>query len=134
MDESSLSLKVLLPFGVFLEAERVVRVVVDTAGGSFGLLPRRLDCVAALPPGILTYETHEGVEQHLAIDRGILVKAGPAISVAVRRAIKGRPLGQLHEAVEAQFLELDEREREIRSVLARLESRFLRQFQRLNKA
>ena len=43
--------------------------------GSFGLLPHRLDCVAALVPGILTYETKEDGTVYLAVDQGVLVKA-----------------------------------------------------------
>ena len=43
-------LKVLLPFQVFAEKTDVSRLVVETRDGSFGLLPHRLDCVAALTP------------------------------------------------------------------------------------
>ena len=52
-----MNLKVLLPFRVFTETTGVSRIVVETAAGSFGLLPHRLNCVAALVPGIRTYET-----------------------------------------------------------------------------
>ncbi len=47
-------LKVLLPFQVFAENTGVSRIVAETREGSFGLLPHRLDCVAALVPGILS--------------------------------------------------------------------------------
>ena len=40
--------KLLLPFQVFAEKTGVSRIVAETREGSFGLLPRRLDCVAAL--------------------------------------------------------------------------------------
>ena len=51
-----MNLRILLPFGVFTQKADVLRVVADTTDGSYGLLPNRLDCVAALLPGILTYE------------------------------------------------------------------------------
>jgi F-type H+-transporting ATPase subunit epsilon len=46
-----------LPFKVFTKQKAVTRIVAETREGSFGLLPHRLDCVAALEPGILIYET-----------------------------------------------------------------------------
>lgn len=119
-------LKILLPFRVFAELEEVRRIVAETAQGSFGLLPARLDCAAALCPGIFTYETEKDGEVHLAVDEGVLVKTGNDVLVSVRNAIGGVDLGQLHEAVEKEFLQLDEQERTVRNVLAKLESGFVR--------
>ncbi len=56
MQPTRITLKILLPFRIFTEKTGVSRIVAETREGSFGLLPRRLDCVAALTPGILTYE------------------------------------------------------------------------------
>ena len=39
------------------------RIVSETHEGAFGLLPHRLDCVAALTPGILVYETEHAVRE-----------------------------------------------------------------------
>jgi F-type H+-transporting ATPase subunit epsilon len=44
----------------------------------------------------------------------------------VRNAIAGTDLRQLREAVEQEFLNLDEREQSVRSVLAKMESGFIR--------
>ena len=121
-----MKLKVLLPFQVFAEIDGVKRIVAETPQGSFGLLPHRLDCVAVLAAGILTYET-EG-EVYVAVDEGVLVKAGPDVLVSVRNAIGGMDLGKLREAVEREFVNLDENERQVRAVLARLESGFVRRF------
>ncbi len=121
-----MSLKVLLPFRVFFEKTAVSRIVAETSGGSFGLLPRRLDCVAALAPGILIYETEAEGEICLAVDEGVLIKTGMDVLVSVRNAIAGTDLGQLREAVEREFLSLDEQEREVRSALAQMESGFIR--------
>jgi F-type H+-transporting ATPase subunit epsilon len=133
MPFESMNLKILLPFGIFAEQPSVKRIVAETPQGSFGLLPNRLDCVGALVPGILTYETESGGEQYVAIDQGILVKAGAEVLVSVRKAIGGMELGKLHEAVAQEFLELDEREKAVRSVLAKMESGFIRQFQKLQQ-
>jgi F-type H+-transporting ATPase subunit epsilon len=123
-----MKLKLLLPYQVFAEIEDVSRIVIETPQGSFGLLPRRLDCVAALEPGILTYETKAKGEVYIAVDEGILVKAGADVLVSVRNAIGGTDLGKLREAVEREFVDLDENERQMRAVLARLESGFVRHF------
>jgi F-type H+-transporting ATPase subunit epsilon len=121
-------LKVLLPFGVFAEKTGVSRIVAETSQGSFGVLPHRLDCVAALTAGILTYETDAEGELFLAVDEGVLVKAGPEVLVSVRRALGGADLGQLRDAVAQEFLDLDEHEQSVRSVMAKLETGFLRRF------
>ena len=123
-----MNLKLLLPFQVFAEKTGVSRIVAETRDGSFGLLPHRLDCVAALVPGILIYETDVEGEVYVALDQGVLVKTGPDVLVSVRRAISGTDLGQLRDAVEHEFLALDEHEQSVRTVMARLESKFLRRF------
>jgi F-type H+-transporting ATPase subunit epsilon len=46
----------------------------------------------------------------------------------VRRAIGGTDLGQLHAAVEKEFLTLDENEQSVRTAVAKLETGFLRRF------
>jgi F-type H+-transporting ATPase subunit epsilon len=121
-----MNLKVLLPFQVFAEKKGVTRIVAETRQGSFGLLPRRLDCVAALAPGILIYENEAEGEVYVAVDEGVLVKTGPDVLVSVRNAIGGTDLRQLREAVEREFLSLDEQEQSVRSVVARMERGFIR--------
>jgi F-type H+-transporting ATPase subunit epsilon len=123
-----MNLKILLPFQVFAEQTGVTRIVAETREGSFGLRPHRLDCVAALVPGILTYQTESGGEVLVAVDAGVLVKTGADVLVSVRRAIGGTDLGQLHAAVEKEFLRLDENEQSVRTAVAKLETGFLRRF------
>ncbi|MDR3688088.1 MAG: F0F1 ATP synthase subunit epsilon [Fimbriimonas sp.] len=123
-----MNLKVLLPFRVFLEKADVSRIVVETIEGSFGLLPHRLDCVAPLVPGILTYEMEGKAETYVAIDRGVLVKEGPNVIISVRQAIAGAELEQLKDSLEKQFLTLDEQEQKVRIATAKLESGFVRRF------
>jgi F-type H+-transporting ATPase subunit epsilon len=128
-----INLKILLPFQVFAEKTDVKRVVAQTLAGSFGILPHRLDCAAALAPGILIYETEAEGEVFVAVDQGVLVKAGADVLVSVRNAIGGTDFDKLHEEVEKQFLTVDEEEKTVRSVLARMEIgliRNLKEFQR----
>jgi F-type H+-transporting ATPase subunit epsilon len=117
-----MNLRILLPFGVFAEKANVLRVVADTTDGTYCLLPHRLDCVAALVPGILTYDAKDGVTVYVGIDQGVLVKAGAQVTVSVRRAIGGTDLEQLKDAVERDFLKLDEQERNVRTAVAKMES------------
>lgn len=127
-----MNLKVLLPFRVFADESGVSRIVAETRDGSFGLLPHRLDCVAALAPGILTYETAAGAEIYLAVDQGVLVKTGGEVLVSVRRALRGTDLGNLKEQVDKQFLTLDETEKTMRVIMTKLEAGFLRRFARMS--
>jgi F-type H+-transporting ATPase subunit epsilon len=125
------NLKVLLPFQIFAEKTGVLRIVAEAQAGSFGLLPNRLDCLAALAPGILTYETEAEGEVFVAVDEGVLVKVGPDVLVSVRRALGGKDLGQLRQAVTREFLTLDEHEQSVRILMAKLEAGFLRRTVRL---
>jgi F-type H+-transporting ATPase subunit epsilon len=127
-----MNLKVLLPFQVFIDKTGVSRIVAETSDGSFGLLPHRLDCVAALTPGILTYETISDGEVFLAVDEGVLVKAGADVLVSVRRAIGGTELGLLREVVEREFMTLGEHEQSVRSVLAKMEGDLIRRMASLH--
>ena len=129
-----MKLKVLLPYQVFAEIDEVNRIIAETPQGAFGLLPHRLDCVAALEPGILTYQSGTAGEVYIAVDAGILVKAGADVLVSVRNAIGGTDLGKLREAVAREFVNLDENERQVRAVLARLESGFVRHFTEYHRA
>lgn len=120
-----MNLRVLLPYKVFADIKDVSRVVMETSEGSYGLLPHRLDCVAALVPGILTYETEKGDVSYVAVDEGVMVKAGPQVLVSVRRAVGGTDLGNLGELVKRDFSRHNEKEREATTVIARLEKGFV---------
>ncbi len=121
-----MNLKVLLPFQIFADKSGVSRIVAETPNGSFGLLPHRLDCVAAIVPGILTYESETDGEVFIAVDEGVLVKTGSDVLVSVRRAMTGKNLADLRDSVEREFLTIHENEASVRTVVAKLETGFLR--------
>jgi F-type H+-transporting ATPase subunit epsilon len=128
-----MNLKVLLPSKIFKEVKNVKRIVAESSEGSFGLLPQRLDCVAALVPGILLCETEEEGISYFAVDEGLLIKSGLEVLVSVRNAFGGMDLGKLRESVEKEFVELNETEKNVRAVMAKLESGFMRSLEKLYK-
>lgn len=125
---STMRLKILLPYRVFVDEGGVTHIVVVTRAGAFGLLPHRLDCTAGITPGILAYRHKTGEDVYLAIDEGVLIKMGPEVVISVRNAIGGQDLGKLRATVEREFLNLDERERSLRNLIAKVESDFVRRF------
>ncbi len=125
-----MQLKVLLPTQVLVD-EAVTKVVAEAEDGSFCLLPRHVDFAAALVPGLLSFEPERGGEEFLAIDEGMLVKAGDEVLVSTRRAARGADLGALQRTVEKQFSVLDDREKAARTASAKLEAELVRRFMEL---
>lgn len=120
-------LKVLLPDRIFLE-EEATKVAAESPAGSFCLLPRHVDFVSALVPGLLIYENAARRERFLAIDEGLLVKCREEVLVSTRSAAAGDDLGSLQEIIEQQFEAIDDRERTVRSAAAKLEAGLVRRF------
>lgn len=127
-----MKLKVLLPNEVLID-EEVTKVVAEAENGSFCLLPRHVDFLAALVPGLFSFVTPQGVEQFLAVDEGILIKCGPEVLVSARNAVRGPDLGKLEQTVAKSFRHLDDHERMARSAFAKLEANFIRRFMDLEK-
>lgn len=128
-----MDLKILLPYKIFSEDTNVTEVIVDTNRGSFGFLPQRLDCIAVLVPGILSYKNQNGGWKYVAIDEGVFMKTDQQILVTVRNAIGGADLGTLRESIDKEFKNLDEKEIKTRSVIAKLESEFMQKIKRLHQ-
>jgi F-type H+-transporting ATPase subunit epsilon len=120
-------LKVLLPSEILLDAA-VTKVNAEAENGAFCLLPRHIDFVAALVPGLLSFVTEDGREEFLAVDEGILVKCGPQVLVSTRQAVRGPELGTLRQAIDEQFRVVDEQEKKARAAVARLEADLVRRF------
>ena len=125
-------LKVLLPTEILLDTA-VSKVIAEGEDGSFCLEPKHIDFVSALVPGLLSYFTAEGIEQFIGIDEGILVKCGREVRVSTREAVLGDNPKVLHSTILQRISELDEHERNARSVLARLEAGVAKQFLGLQK-
>ena len=126
-----MNLRILTPTKILIDQE-VTKVVAEAEDGSFGILPKHIDFVAALNPGIFSFEGKDG-EVFLAIDEGILVKCGNDVTVSTRKAVPGKSLGELKETVEHEFRSLDDQERKTRSILAKLEADFTKRFMKMQE-
>jgi F-type H+-transporting ATPase subunit epsilon len=123
-----MTLKLLLPTGIFVDTTEVSRIVAETQEGSFELLPHRLDCVAALVAGIFTYDCAARGTVYLGVDAGVLVKAGAEVLVSVRRAIAGSDLGHLHDAVKQQLMQHNTEDASVKTALNKMEGGFISRF------
>lgn len=121
----NMNVKVIVPSGVLFEQE-VVKVAAEAQNGSFSLLPRHIDFVAALVPGILTLTSTDGDETFFAVDEGVLIKHGPEVLISTWNALQGK-LGELRQAVQAEFREMDAQEQKARLALGRLEASLVHQ-------
>ncbi len=124
--------KILLPYEVFVHKD-VDKVRAEAVNGGFCLLPRHIDFVAALVPGLLSIQKAGGTEEFFATDDGILVKKGDEVLVSTRNAVSIPDLGQLKGIVEEQFKTLDDREKKARTAAARLEADIVRRFMEINR-
>ncbi len=124
-------LKVMLPVKVLIDQE-VDKVIAEAENGHFCILPKHIDFVAALVPGILSFETGKE-EEFLAVDGGVLVKCSGEIVVSTRKAVRSKNLGKLKQTLEEEFRVLDDREKKTRSILSKLESDFTRRFLKLRE-
>lgn len=121
-----MKLKVLLPTRILMD-EEVSKIVAEGEDGSFGILPRHVDFVSALVPGILSFVSG-GQEEFLAVDGGILVKCGSEVLVSTQEALRSMELGELERLVEEKFQTVEDHEKKSRSALAKLETDFVRRF------
>lgn len=128
-----MQLKVLLPTEILVD-EAVRKITAEAANGSFCLLPKHVDFVAALVPGLLSFETeNEGEEVFLAVTDGVLVKSKQNVLVSVKNAVRGGDLGEMRQIVKEKFMVLDEKEKTARTAMARIEAGFVRRFLEVHK-
>ncbi|MFW6113152.1 MAG: F0F1 ATP synthase subunit epsilon [Thermodesulfobacteriota bacterium] len=120
-------LKIMTPTQIVVNQE-TAKVIAEAENGSFCLLPRHIDFVAALVPGILSFFDSEGTEEFAAVDEGILIKAGREVLVSIRNAVRSKELGTLRQTVAQEFQVKDERERTALAAGARLEADIVRKF------
>jgi F-type H+-transporting ATPase subunit epsilon len=125
-------LKVMTPIRIVVD-EPAAKITAEASNGSFCLLPRHIDFLATLVPGILFFENRDGQEVFLAVDGGVLVKCGDEVSVSTRTAVQGRDLESLRRTLDEEMIQQEEREQKTRTVLARLETSFARRFMEMEK-
>lgn len=131
-------LTLLLPDRVLLTAD-ATRLGGEATNGSFVILPRHADFVTPLVPGILYFQADPdtvdmpaadtpatGDITYVANDSGILVKRAADVWVSVLQAIPGEDLEHLEQVVDEDYRQLDQRQKETQTALARLETSFMR--------
>ena len=124
MTVESMQLTVMTGGRIVLDVD-VDKVAAEAENGAFVLLPRHIDMVAALAPGLLSATA--GDREHLfAVDRGTLVKCGRRVEVATYQAIEGTDVVSLQRELHQSILDLDEHEQRARSAVARIESDVIR--------
>lgn len=121
---SPMQLEVVTPSETVID-RRVSKVSAESTQGAFTLLPRHIDFVAILVPGLVAFVT-DGDEHLMAVDGGVLVKRGPVVRIATGEAAEGDNVLALQRALRASFEELAEGERRSRAALARLETDLVR--------
>ncbi len=126
-------LRIVTPSAIRLDVA-ARRIVAEGPDGAFGMLPRHIDFVSRLVPGVLVYETDEGAERYAGVGAGTLVKCADEVLVSVRRAALGDDLAALRAHVETEFRAAREAERAERAALARLEIEMLRRFREMGEA
>jgi F-type H+-transporting ATPase subunit epsilon len=120
-------LKVFLPSEILID-EEVIKIVAEAQNGFFCLLPRHIDYLSTLVPGIFYYFSPDGSEKFLAVDQGILVKCGLEVLVSIRNAVQGPELGVLEKMIKEQFEVEEEREIATNLAFSKLEANFVRRF------
>ena len=119
-----MNLEILIPSEVFLN-DSADKISAEAVDGAFTVLPRHIDYVTALVPGLLIYEKNNK-EIFIALDEGVLVKQGENVYVSALNAVRGENLPTLKNTVKEKFQKLDEREHKSRSALAMLEGSIIK--------
>lgn len=104
----------------------VTRVSAEAPHGTFTILKRHADTVLLITPGLLAFHDEAGKETFVAVDHGVLVKAGSQVRVACQRAVVSGGLADAEAAVRSRFLEGSDTDRRARNALLRLEAEIMR--------
>lgn len=121
-----------LPTRLLFEGRAVALTAVGP-DGAFGILPNHIDYVTAIVPSVLTLAMANGSEEIFGLDEGLFVKKGNDVSVVALRGVHGSDLDTLRDTVTAEFIQMDEDERQARSALSRLEADMVRRFAELQR-
>ena len=123
-----MKLTILTPAATLLERQ-VAKVTAEAPNGFFCLLPRHVDFVTAIVPGVLSFTTEETTEEvFVAVDEGVLVKQGADVTVSTRNAATGEALERLEERVARQFRRRDAEAQKALQALNKIEAGFVRCF------
>jgi len=109
----------------------VVSFVGADASGSFGILAGHERMISTLGFGLARCRTADEKWQYIAMPGAVLYFVGAELTVSTRRYLRGPDYASMSGALHEQLLAEEEKLREVRQTLARLEDEMLRHLQRL---
>ncbi|MGB5823840.1 MAG: hypothetical protein WBH44_07165 [Proteocatella sp.] len=121
-----MKIKLILPNKTLLEQE-IDKVTIPGTEGYFQILPKHIDFVSSIKPGILTIYNGEAID-YFAVNYGILVKKADSIHISCLYAIKGDSLEGLSGTIVDNIEKRDEYEKKIYEILKKMEADTLRRF------
>ncbi len=124
-------LRIVTPFLIVVDEDRVRALRAEDASGSFGVLSGHADFLTRLAISVVSWKTAGGAQRYCAVRRGILsVTAGRDIAIATREAIPGDDFARLGETVLERFRADSEVERQEHVESTRLQLMAIRQIMR----
>lgn len=112
--------RIVVP-GKLLLDQKIDKITAPGAEGSFQILPRHIDVVSTLQSGILILTTGKK-ENYFAINQGVLVKEKDLVQISSYQVVESTSLEELQQTVEENFRNLDEQEKKLSRILAKLEA------------
>lgn len=125
-----MKIKIILPNATLLD-EQADKITAPGADGFFQILPKHIDFVSSLNPGILSVYSNEQVEYY-AVNQGFLVKQKDVVYISCLQAVKGTSLETLSRTVSENFKQLGEKEKKTNEILIKLEADMLRMFMEID--
>jgi len=113
-------LRVITPTEIVLSCP-IQKITIEGIEGFRTLLPKHMDFITALKPGIMTYMTQDSQIQYLACNQGLCVKCGDTVSISTPWAIISDNLSHLKIRIKQAFQEMEQERKEVGVSLARLE-------------
>ncbi|MGD1038337.1 MAG: F0F1 ATP synthase subunit epsilon [Roseiarcus sp.] len=124
-------LRIVTPFEIVVDEDRVSALRAEDASGCFGILPRHADFLTSLAISVVSWTGAGGAVRHCAVRGGVFsVTAGRDVAIATREAIPGDDFATLDEVVLERFRADSEIEREQHVESTRLQLIAIRQIMR----
>ncbi len=106
-------LRIVTPFEIVVDEDRVQALRAEDASGGFGVLPGHADFLTSLSISVVSWTSAGGAQRYCAVRRGVLsVTAGRDVAIATREAIVGEDFARLDETVLERFRAESESESE----------------------
>jgi F-type H+-transporting ATPase subunit epsilon len=105
-------LRIVTPFQIVVDEDRVRALRAEDASGAFGVLPGHADFLTSLAISVVSWTSAGGAQRYCAVRRGVLsVTAGRDVAIASREAIAGDDFARLDQTVLERFRAESESER-----------------------